>query len=88
MLETPNRQFGPLIPRFAVDGQTQLSILVFWLLEITCHLFDDVCKVFAVQEVIRLEENFTQTRFADGIVFGVEFVKAMESVAVLKMNVR
>lgn len=43
-------------------------------------------EVFAVEKVVGLEENLTETRLADGIIFGVEFVKAMKRVAVLKMN--
>lgn len=47
------------------------------------HL-DDVPEVFALDVVVGLDEDLPQDGLADGIVFGVEFVKAVESVSVLQ----
>lgn len=44
---------------------------------------DHVAKVFALDVVVCLDEDLSQDGLADGVVFGVELVKAMESVTVL-----
>lgn len=43
-----------------------------------------MCKVFSVNAVVGLDENLSENGFSDRVVFGVELVKAVERVAVLK----
>lgn len=40
-------------------------------------------KIFALNMVIRFDENLTQDGLPDGIVFGIKLVKTVKSVAVL-----
>lgn len=44
---------------------------------------DYVCKVFPLNMIVSLDEDLSEDRFSNGVVFGIEFVKAMERVAVL-----
>lgn len=46
------------------------------------HL-DDVRKVFSFNVVVSLDEDLSEDRFSNGVVFGVELVKPMERVTVL-----
>lgn len=39
-----------------------------------------LCKITALDIVVRLEENLTQPRFANWIIFQVEFIETMEGV--------
>ena len=41
-------------------------------------------EVFPFYVVVCLDEDLSQDGLPNGVVFGVEFVKAMESVAVLR----
>lgn len=43
-------------------------------------------KVFPLNVVVRFDEDLSQDGLSYGIVFGVELVKAMESVAVLQKD--
>ena len=47
------------------------------------HLYD-VTKIFPLNVIVRFYEDLSQDGLADRVVLGVEFVKTMESVAVLK----
>lgn len=47
------------------------------------HL-DDVAEVLPFDVVVGLDEDLSQDGLPDGVVFGVELVEAVESVAVLK----
>lgn len=47
------------------------------------HL-NNVTKVFPLNVVVCLDEDFSQNGLTNGIVFGIELVKAMESVSVLQ----
>lgn len=49
------------------------------------HL-NDVSEVFPFNVVVCFDENLSQDGLADGIIFGVELVKAVKGVAVLKKN--
>lgn len=116
MLDSPLGQLVPLVPGASVDGETQLLILVFALLQVGHHLLgskrhtnsqqgasvphrladtsclprrasqypDDVCKVFALNVVVGLDEDLPEDGLADGVVLSVELVEAVESVAVLR----
>lgn len=50
------------------------------------HL-NDVGKVFPFDVVVCFDENLSQDGLADGIIFGVELVKAVKGVTVLKKMV-
>lgn len=52
------------------------------VLSISRHL-DDVAKVFPLDVVVSFDEDLSQDGLTDGIVFGIELIKAMESVSVL-----
>ena len=54
-----------------------------WLSHSEPHL-DDVGKVFPLDVVVRLDEDLPQDRLSDGVVLGVELVKAVERVSVLR----
>ena len=56
------------------------SVIVYAFSE---HL-NNVTKVFPLDVVVRFDEDLSQDGLADGIVFGIELVKAMESVTVLQ----
>lgn len=45
-------------------------------------------KVFSLDVVVCFDEDLSQDGLADGIVFGVELVKAMKSVAVLQRELK
>ena len=45
---------------------------------------NDVGKVLPLNVVVGLNEDFTQDGLSDGVVFGVELVKAVEGVTVLR----
>lgn len=47
------------------------------------HL-DYVCKVFSLNVIISLDEDLPKDGFSNRVVFGVELVKSMECVAVLR----
>lgn len=47
------------------------------------HL-DYMCKVFSFNVVVSLDENLSEDGFSDGVVLGIELVKAMECVSVLR----
>lgn len=47
------------------------------------HLYD-VTEIFPLHVVVRFYEDLSQDGLTDRVVFGVEFVKTMESIAVLK----
>lgn len=46
-----------------------------------CYL-DNPGEVFAVEIIIRLEEHLAQPALTNGVVLGVELVKAVESVSI------
>lgn len=41
-------------------------------------------EVFPVDVIVSFDEDLAQDGFSDGVVLGVEFVEAMESVSVLR----
>lgn len=43
-----------------------------------------MCKVFSFNVVVSLDEDLSENRLSDRVVFGVELVKPMERVTVLK----
>lgn len=45
---------------------------------------DDVSEVFPVDVVVGLDEDLSEDGLSDGVVFGVEFVEAVEGVPVLR----
>lgn len=51
------------------------------------HL-NNVTKVFPLNVVVCFDEDLSQDGLANGIVFGVELVKAMKSVAVLQKELK
>lgn len=42
-----------------------------------------VCKVFSFNAVVSLDEDLSQDRFSNRVVFCVELVKAMERITIL-----
>ena len=46
--------------------------LVFALLKLFDNVLDDLAEVAALDEIVSLEENFTETTFTDGVVLEVE----------------
>lgn len=47
-----------------------------------------VTKVFPLDVVVCFDEDLSQDGLADGIVFGIELVKAMKSVTVLQEKLK
>lgn len=45
---------------------------------------NDLCKVFAIEIIICLQEHLTQSRLSDWIIFGIELVETMESIPILQ----
>lgn len=45
---------------------------------------DDVAEVSPLNVVVSFDEDLSQDGLADGVVFGVELVKAMKSVSILQ----
>ncbi len=45
---------------------------------------DDVSEVFPVDVVVGLDVDLSEDGLSDGVVFGVEFVEAVEGVPVLR----
>lgn len=58
--------------------------MIFGLLKIARDLLDYSRKIFAVQIVIGLKKNFTQTALTDWIVLRVELVESVKRVSVLR----
>ena len=119
MFDSPLGQLVPLVSGASVDGQPELHVLVFALLQVCHHLLrssdtnnqqrgpvsvsythsasisgkvivngfskhlNNVAKVFPLNVVVCFDEDLSQNRLADGVVFGIELVKAMKSVSVL-----
>lgn len=55
----PFGELRPLVVFEAVNGHTKLNILVLTLLEIVEHLSDHVGKEFALDVVVRLQEDLS-----------------------------
>lgn len=66
----------------SVDGHAVLGHLVLAFLQIGNDFLGQLCQIFALDEVISLQEYLTQSALSDGIVFQVELVKAMVAVFV------
>lgn len=47
------------------------------------HL-NNVTKIFPLNVVVRFDEDLSQDGLANGIIFGIEFVKSVESVTILQ----
>lgn len=151
VFDGPLGQIVPLVPRTSINGETQLNVLVFTLLQVCHHLLkctdtpwsvgggsrltqnkpemkdssakvlrnssvnrllisldtlqesrggserlhcavdstdstylDNVSKILPLDMVVCFDEDLPEDGLSDGVVFGVEFVKAMESVTVLR----
>lgn len=65
-----------------VDGDSPFCHLVFTRLEVRNHLFSDFGQISSLDIIIRLEEDFSETRLANRVVFEIEFVKPVEGVRV------
>ena len=86
VLDGPLGQRVPLVVLASVDGQAELDVLVLALLEVGGDLFEQLGEELAVDVVVHLDEYVSEARLADRIVFGVEFVEAMERVAILAIE--
>lgn len=51
---------------------------------IRCKYLDYVPEVFPLNMVVSLDKDFSEDGFSNGVVFGVEFIKAMKCVTVLQ----
>lgn len=50
--------------------------------------FYDICKIFAANNVISLDEDFSQSTFPNWVVLRIELVKSVESVAILDIQAK
>lgn len=79
----PNRMPPPVIRTNSVsDNRSEAKTTI---LNNTKRLsyFDYFSKIFPPNIVVSFKEDFTQTAFSDWIIFGVEFIEAMESITIL-----
>lgn len=82
VIHNPGRQFVPLVNGFAVDRDTPLHHLVLARLQIRNDFLRNLSEIPPVDEVVRLQEDSSQPRFSDRVVFEVELVKAMKRIDV------
>ena len=82
--DCPVGQLVPLVHRPPVNGQTELQVDVLSIVQVNEDLLDYVGKVFTIDHVISLHEDLSESGLSDGIVFGIEFVKSMECISILR----
>ena len=74
-----------MISRWLLAGRAGLHVLGVGVPygQFEAHLYD-VTEIFPLHMIVRFYEDLSQDGLADRVVLGVEFVKTMESVPVLK----
>jgi hypothetical protein len=82
IIHDPRCELVPLIDSFTIDGNTPLDHLVLAGFEIRDDLFRDLGEISPVNKVVRLEEDGSQSRFTNRVVFKIELVESMERVDV------
>lgn len=82
VIHNPGGEFVPLVNGPAVDRNTPLDHLVFARFQIRDDFFCNLGEISSVDEVISLEEDGSQPRFSNRVVFKIELVKSMEGVDV------
>jgi hypothetical protein len=78
IVHNPSCKLVPFIDRPAIDGDAPLNHLVLAGFEIGDNLLGNLSEVTSVDEVVRLEEDRTETRFTDWVILQVELVETME----------
>eukprot|EP01137_Pigoraptor_chileana_P027974 Opistho-2@11329 len=82
VLDHPVGEAVPLVALPPVDRYARLRVLVLALLEVIKYLFCQTRQIAALDVVVRLEKYLAQAALANRIVLEVEFIKAVECVAV------
>ena len=78
VVDNPGCELVPFLQGTAVDRNPPFYHLVFAGFQIRDHLLGDLSQVTTLDVIIGFEEDFTQSRFSNRVVFQIEFVESVE----------
>ncbi|KAI7001276.1 AMP deaminase [Hortaea werneckii] len=82
VVDYPGCKLVPLVKRTTVDGDAPLDHLVLAAFQVGHDFLGDFSQVTAVNEIVSLEENRSQSTFSNRIVLQIKLVETVEAVCV------
>ena len=80
VIDNPLGKIVPFLLRTTINRNTVLGHLILARFEIREDFLGQLGKILPLNQIIRLEEDFSQSRFANWIVFQIEFVESVERI--------